>query len=490
MFFKQLSVPLTFFKQSSTKLIHQWFIGSQNVASANSVPKFWIISIYFLILTSCFFGTIINFVCSDFSIYNTFITSTADVPLFYKISATWSNHEGSLLLWCWLLSFNIFLFCVSINKKMNSINTLRDQSFSSLLLNQQLLTRFQWQKRKMQKTRKAFLANLLVIFNQSDALTKNQQKELVLCSYATITGGPTISWFPQNCQNNCIASFGPTNLCNTKSINNKKKTLLFQDLNLLEQQLDILAAMVKHKFFKHLFWDRLTFSLSNTSLKSRLTAHRHRFTEKLSFLLPFGDSHALTSFLWGEPFSNLKATGLKKEPIGAQIKLNSNYEIKQTRAFSATRLGFEQQGPKERSFVSAPLHLSFRTFDEERSKKRSGEPKVDAFRALYITNVLRADEGVCQPLNHFKASMQFKYLELITKTIFIISIILLFFTTFLVYTSNPFIKIVSAPCIVSLAELNPILQDPVLAIHPPCIYTGYVASAIAFSLSLFYWKRH
>jgi cytochrome c-type biogenesis protein CcmF len=34
----------------------------------------------------------------------------------------------------------------------------------------------------------------------------------------------------------------------------------------------------------------------------------------------------------------------------------------------------------------------------------------------------------------------------------------------------------------SLAELNPVLQDPVLAIHPACIYSGYVASAICFVL--------
>jgi cytochrome c biogenesis factor len=67
-----------------------------------------------LILTGCFFGTISNYVCSDFSIYNILTNSTADVPLFYKISATWSNHEGSLLLWCWLLSLNAFLFCISL----------------------------------------------------------------------------------------------------------------------------------------------------------------------------------------------------------------------------------------------------------------------------------------------------------------------------------------------------------------------------------------
>jgi len=79
-----------------------------------SNPLKVIFSIFFFILSICFFGTISNYVCSDFSISNTTTNSTADIPIFYKISATWSNHEGSLLLWCWLLSFNAFLFCISI----------------------------------------------------------------------------------------------------------------------------------------------------------------------------------------------------------------------------------------------------------------------------------------------------------------------------------------------------------------------------------------
>jgi cytochrome c biogenesis factor len=63
------------------------------------------------------------------------------------------------------------------------------------------------------------------------------------------------------------------------------------------------------------------------------------------------------------------------------------------------------------------------------------------------------------------------------------SIILIFFSFFCVATSNPFLR-TSIPCISSLAELNPILQDPVLAIHPPCIYAGYVASAIVFCICM------
>ncbi len=59
--------------------------------------------------------------------------------------------------------------------------------------------------------------------------------------------------------------------------------------------------------------------------------------------------------------------------------------------------------------------------------------------------------------------------------------IALFFSLFLLASSNPFIRN-SFVCTESLAELNPVLQDPILAIHPPCIYAGEVASAMGFGL--------
>jgi len=58
-----------------------------------------------------------------------------------------------------------------------------------------------------------------------------------------------------------------------------------------------------------------------------------------------------------------------------------------------------------------------------------------------------------------------------------------FFLIFLLASSNPFVRI-SFICTKSLAELNLVLQDPILAIHPPCIYAGYVTSAIGFRLCL------
>ena len=77
----------------------------------------------------------------------------------------------------------------------------------------------------------------------------------------------------------------------------------------------------------------------------------------------------------------------------------------------------------------------------------------------------------------------FTFDTLLNKVQPFIIVLLLFvsFVTFLLFTSNPFLK-TPFLCVNSVTELNPVLQDPVLAIHPPCIYAGYVASAIAFSI--------
>ena len=61
-------------------------------------------------------------------------------------------------------------------------------------------------------------------------------------------------------------------------------------------------------------------------------------------------------------------------------------------------------------------------------------------------------------------------------------IIILGFFIFLIKTSNPFNFLYPAP--EEGLGLNPLLQDPALAIHPPILYLGYVGSSIIFSSSL------
>ena len=55
------------------------------------------------------------------------------------------------------------------------------------------------------------------------------------------------------------------------------------------------------------------------------------------------------------------------------------------------------------------------------------------------------------------------------------------FLLFILITSNPFLRVSEAPF--EGRDLNPILQDPGLAIHPPLLYVGYVGFSIVFSFA-------
>ena len=65
----------------------------------------------FLVVIS-FLGLVFSFIYSDFSNETVFNNSHTTKPLFYKISGTWGNHEGSLLLWLVVLTLFIFLFLI------------------------------------------------------------------------------------------------------------------------------------------------------------------------------------------------------------------------------------------------------------------------------------------------------------------------------------------------------------------------------------------
>ena len=75
------------------------------------------LSLFQVTFTITCFGTLIfAFVFSDFSVINVFQNSHTNKPLFYKISGTWGNHEGSLLLWINVLVIFSYLFLLA-NKK-------------------------------------------------------------------------------------------------------------------------------------------------------------------------------------------------------------------------------------------------------------------------------------------------------------------------------------------------------------------------------------
>ncbi len=69
------------------------------------------------------------------------------------------------------------------------------------------------------------------------------------------------------------------------------------------------------------------------------------------------------------------------------------------------------------------------------------------------------------------------------KTIGVISLTSVGFLLFLLLTSNPFEIILPIPP-ENGADINPVLQDPLLAIHPPMLYLGYVGFVIAFGQSI------
>ncbi len=76
-----------------------------------------------------------------------------------------------------------------------------------------------------------------------------------------------------------------------------------------------------------------------------------------------------------------------------------------------------------------------------------------------------------------KSSENFKILVLkIQSALFII------FCFFIIFTSNPFL--VNSILVEEGLGLNPILQDPALAIHPPMLYLGYVGFSLVFSLAI------
>ena len=74
-------------------------------------------------------------------------------------------------------------------------------------------------------------------------------------------------------------------------------------------------------------------------------------------------------------------------------------------------------------------------------------------------------------------SIEFKRLALFFQT-FLFTI----FCCFIIFTSNPFL--VNAIDVKEGLGLNPILQDPALAIHPPMLYAGYVGYSIVFSFAI------
>ena len=117
----------------SLVLVYFSLIEAKN--SNNLIPK----KIYKLSLFQLFFSVLsfiillLGYVFSDFSIINVYENSHTTKPLFYKISGTWGNHEGSLLLWINILVLFSFLF-LFLNKNRNKNFKIFTLLFQNLLI--------------------------------------------------------------------------------------------------------------------------------------------------------------------------------------------------------------------------------------------------------------------------------------------------------------------------------------------------------------------
>ncbi len=95
------------------------FFSVKNLKDTEILDKkiitFTFIQFFFVVIS--FFGLIISFINSDFSNETVFNHSHTTKPLFYKISGTWGNHEGSLLLWLLVLTLFISIFLIKSNQQ-------------------------------------------------------------------------------------------------------------------------------------------------------------------------------------------------------------------------------------------------------------------------------------------------------------------------------------------------------------------------------------
>lgn len=72
--------------------------------------------------------------------------------------------------------------------------------------------------------------------------------------------------------------------------------------------------------------------------------------------------------------------------------------------------------------------------------------------------------------------------EMLARVLGVLGIVATGFLAFTVLTSNPFDRMIPSPA--DGADLNPLLQDPGMIIHPPLLYMGYVGMAVVFAFAI------
>ena len=97
-------------------LIYSIFCFKNNNQNINQ-NIFSILFLQFFTVVISFISLVYSFIISDFSNTTVYNNSHSTKPIFYKITGTWGNHEGSLLLWLLVLTLFIFLFIIFSKKQ-------------------------------------------------------------------------------------------------------------------------------------------------------------------------------------------------------------------------------------------------------------------------------------------------------------------------------------------------------------------------------------
>ncbi len=78
------------------------------------------LNLIYVISASPFLVLVIGFAISDYTVLNIFQNSYIDDPIFYKVTSAWGSHEGSILLWIFLINiYGIFFLKTNNNKEIH-----------------------------------------------------------------------------------------------------------------------------------------------------------------------------------------------------------------------------------------------------------------------------------------------------------------------------------------------------------------------------------
>ena len=122
-FFGQILIFLSILTNFSIILFYRINLNKNN-RFQNIIP--YLVRLNFFIILLSFICLISAYIISDFNNINVFYNSHTKKPLIYKISGSWGNHEGSMLLWILIMSAYTFFFSFekNINLKIKNLTIL------------------------------------------------------------------------------------------------------------------------------------------------------------------------------------------------------------------------------------------------------------------------------------------------------------------------------------------------------------------------------